>query len=137
MPKSATRRRKQPQARTTRPAAREARPPLPTPYEAVEDVADDADYAADLEEEADEPVDVGSPSGARRGYVRTSTHRLGRVPYLLGDVIEARHELARADRTRFASRRSAREHGASWEDIGLAVGMTRQGAAKRFGSSAR
>ncbi|KQS69151.1 hypothetical protein ASG41_21995 [Modestobacter sp. Leaf380] len=73
------------------------------------------------------------PGASGRGYVRTATLRLGRVPYLLRDVIDARHEVAVAERKLTRSVESARDHGASWEDIGVALGMSRQGAAKRFG----
>ena len=134
MPKSATRRRKQPQARIARPAAREARSPLPLSIEPLEALPEDIDDPSDLHEDDDggEPVADG-PSGAGRGYVRTATLRQGRVPYLLRDVIEARHEIARAERLLAKRVRAAREHGASWEDIGVALGMSRQGAAKRFG----
>ena len=69
--------------------------------------------------------------------MRTSTLRQGRVPYLLQDVIKARHEVVVAEKRLSKFVRSAREHGASWEDIGTALGMSRQGAAKRFGLTGR
>ena len=75
----------------------------------------------------------GAPAPAPRGSVRTATWRRGRVPYLLNDVIEARVAVTRAERDLAKRVKSARSHGASWEEVGLAVGMTRQGAAKRFG----
>jgi hypothetical protein len=115
------------------PAAREARTPLRAADAPVVELLDEADDALDLREEADESVDVEAPSGAGRGFVRTATWRQGRVPYLLQDVIVARHEVERADRQLAKRVRSAREHGASWEDIGVALGMSRQGASKRFG----
>jgi|tagenome__1003787_1003787.scaffolds.fasta_scaffold20920471_1 hypothetical protein len=133
MPKSAARRRKQPQARPSPPAARAARSLFPSSFTPDEESPVDVDYAADLDEEADEPSDVASPSGSGRGYVRTATLRQGRVPYLLRDVIESRHEIAQAERLLAKRVRAARDHGASWEDIGVALGMSRQGAAKKFG----
>ena len=137
MPKSAARPRKQPKRRPVPPAARVARPPLPAVSASSLDDLDDDEYAADLGEEVDEGADDESPderpSGAGRGFVRTVTLRQGRVPTLLRDVIEARHEIARAERKLDKSVRAARDHGASWEDIGVALGMSRQGAAKRFG----
>lgn len=84
----------------------------------------------------DEPNDE-TPRSAPRGFVRTATWRQGRVPYLLQDVIEARFKVDAAERQLTKRVRSAREHGASWEDIGTALGMSRQGAAKRFGTPAR
>jgi len=55
------------------------------------------------------------------------------VPYLLQDVIRARHDVERAEHQLDKLVRSARSHGATWEDIGVALGLSRQGAAKRFG----
>lgn len=133
MPKSAPRRRKQPQARPAHPAARAARSPFPPTQTPDEESSIDVDHVADLEEEVAEASEAASLSGSDRGYVRTATLRQGRVPYLLQDVIESRHEIARAERLLVKRVRAARDHGASWEDIGVALGMSRQGAAKKFG----
>jgi hypothetical protein len=55
------------------------------------------------------------------------------VPNLLSDVIAARVEVDRAQRLLERRVRSAKLHGATWEDLGLALGMSRQGVAKRYG----
>lgn len=54
------------------------------------------------------------------------------MPYLLQDVVAARVVVMRAERELTKSVGRARAHGATWEEVGLALGMTRQGAAKRF-----
>ncbi|MGY1764022.1 hypothetical protein ACI79G_15790 [Geodermatophilus sp. SYSU D00779] len=92
---------------------------------------DEWDENALVEDEDDGQGDSDDPPP--RGSVRTATWRRGRVPYLLQDVIEARMSLTRAERDLTKKVKSARSHGASWEEIGLALGMSRQGAAKRFG----
>jgi hypothetical protein len=131
MPKSTARRRKQPPRRPAPPAAREARSSLPSPVESVEEEPDT--LVDQAEEDDDETEDAAVDGRVSRGFVRTATLRQGRVPYLLHDVIKARHEVAVAERELARLVRSARSHGATWEDIGTALGMTRQGAAKRFG----
>lgn len=48
--------------------------------------------------------------------------------------VKAAHEEAEAAiQTRIAMIRSARDFGASWHDVGEAMGMSRQTAHKRFG----
>jgi hypothetical protein len=135
MPKSATRRRKQPQARTTRPAAREARPPLLPDAAPVEDGFDEDGWDGEGDGVTDR--DDAAPAPSFSGRVRAETARRGQVPFLLHDVIKANHDVAVAERQLHKRVQKARTSGATWEDIGVAVGMTRQGAAKRFGSSAR
>ncbi len=98
----------------------------------MEDEPEEADAWEDEGDAADEDEPEAAVT-ASRGYVRTATLRQGRVPYLLQDVVEARHKVAVAERELTKRVRSARSHGASWEDIGTALGMSRQGAAKRFG----
>jgi hypothetical protein len=137
MPKSAARRRKQPTRRPVPPAARAARSPLRAPEvppaEAPDDEwgedDDDLDDDAFEEDEAEEAPEQPPPS---RGVVRTATWRRGRVPYLLQEVITARVEVTKAERDLAKKVRAARDHGATWEEIGLATRMTRQGATKRF-----
>jgi hypothetical protein len=128
-------------ARSVHPAARVARPSfLPTASVVEEDSEEDEwdgnalveDEEPDEGDEPDEGAD-DAPAPARRGQVRTATWRRGRVPQLLQDVIEARVVVTRAERDLAKKVTSARSHGATWEEIGLALGMTRQGAAKRFG----
>jgi hypothetical protein len=109
----------------------------------MEDVEDGADDWADEDDGPEDLVPDGN-SGAvaatdrsARGFVRTATERQGRVPYLLRAVIEARHRVAVAERQLDKGVRAARQHGATWEDIATALGMTRQGASKRFGGAGR
>ncbi len=133
MPRSSVRKRKQPRQRPAVGAEREALPPLP-PAEAVvtRDVDDDAgDPADDLDPEATE--DEAPQVEPSRGSVRTATWRRSRVPYLLNEVIAARVEVDRAERQLATRVKSARAQGATWEDLGLALSMSRQGVAKRYG----
>jgi hypothetical protein len=97
----------------------------------VDAAGDLVDAAEDVEAEATE--DVAPQVGRGRGSVRTATWRRGRVPYLLNDVIAARAEVERAERVLAKRVKSARAHGATWEDLGLALSMSRQGVAKRYG----
>src|SRR4051812_10034579 len=123
MPKSAARRRKQPTRRSLPPAARGARLPLPISPPASDDVVDDADEWEDQVEEdggTSEPDEDGEPSrpASVRGVVRTATWRRGRVPYLLQEVITARVGVTKAERDLAKKARAARDHGATWEEIG-------------------
>ncbi len=133
MPRSSVRKRKQPRQRPTTTTGRETLPASPAAEDAaVGDVDDDlGDSGADVGLAATEDeVPQAAPS---RGSVRTVTWRRGRVPYLLNDVIEARADVKRAERLLAKRVKAARAHGATWEDLGLALSMSRQGVAKRYG----
>lgn len=94
---------------------------------------DSGDPAEDDVTDAEATKDEAPQAGPSRGSVRTATWRRGRVPYLLNDVIGARAEVERAERQLAKRVKSARAHGATWEDLGLALSMSRQGVAKRYG----
>ena len=132
MARSAPKRRKPPQQRPASTVAREARSPLrPAPPPAQEGfLADVDDDDWDDGAPADEQ-EAGAPLSS--GRVRAVTARRAQVPFLLHDVIKAKHAAAVAERDLDKRVRKARAAGASWEDIGVATGMSRQGAAKRFG----
>ena len=134
MPKSARRKPRQPQRRPTQPAAREARQPLPALSSGAAGIADEA---SDLDEWDAEPTaredeSVPETVGIPRGVVRTATRARGRVPFLLDDVIKAQRVALSAERDLGKAVARARAHGATWDEVGLAVGMSRQGAAKRW-----
>ncbi|MCU1614785.1 MAG: hypothetical protein JWO98_2325 [Frankiales bacterium] len=116
-------------------AARAARSPLPAPEARAAALSEDewVDEDDDVDVGAVEQDEDEAPQATSRGVVRTATWRRGRVPYLLQEVITARVEVTKAERDLAKKARAARDHGATWEEIGLATGMTRQGAAKRFG----
>lgn len=100
------------------------------PPSLLDDADDVADQLADLDADEDR---ASLAQAAPLGRVSPGTWRRGRVPYLLRDVIEARVEVDRAERRLERRVRSAKLHGATWEDLGLALGMSRQGVAKRYG----
>lgn len=91
----------------------------PEPLDDGEDPGDDWDDS-----------DVGLPAAPA---VREATLRRARVPGLLEDVATGVMKVRRAERDLDKRVRAARAHGASWEDIGIATGLSRQGAAKRWG----
>jgi hypothetical protein len=92
----------------------------------------------DDDRDGDGPGDHSPWAGQVHGSaVRESTARRAQVPELLEAVLVGRKQVMRAERALTKRVGAARANGATWEDIGLAMGMSRQGAAKRFGSSAR
>jgi len=114
---------------------------LPAPFSSSEDALDGAVHEGDdgseqgeRELEGSQVEEDASPPAfeARRGVVLTATRARGRVPYLLDDVIKAQRVVMAAERDLSKAVGRARAHGATWEEVGLAVGMTRQGATKRF-----
>jgi hypothetical protein len=135
MPKSARRKPKQPQGRPPLPTARAARTSFPAPRSASVDPGDELRELAGDGELDDEPDEDQPPAKANApvGSVRPSTLRRARVPDLLQDIGAAQVAARRAELNLRKRVRAARDHGANWEDIGLVLGMSRQGAAKRFG----
>lgn len=96
-----------------------------------------ASQAFDVDEWDDEPPareDEAVPEtvGMPHGVVRTTTRARGRVPFLLDDVIKAQRVALSAERDLSKAVARARAHGATWDEVRLAVGMSRQGAAKRW-----
>lgn len=92
---------------------------------------DDQDEVAPDDAEPERDV-RGQGRQTPRGMVATATRARGRVPYLLDEVIRAGVAVRRAERELSKAVARARAHGATWEEVGLATGMTRQGATKRF-----